>query len=77
MDFQFLPEDFDGKLSHLIEECGEVIAAIGKIQRFGIDNANPKLPTDQQETNREQLRRELKDLKHAISRVIPELWNDT
>lgn len=30
-----LPETFEGRLSKVVEECGEVLQAIGKLQRFG------------------------------------------
>lgn len=72
-DPRFLPEGFDKKLSHLIEECGEVLAASGKVQRWGLQSVNPLLPPEQQETNRDWLRRELTDLKQAIHRLEEEL----
>lgn len=72
--FEYLPQGFNGKLSHVIEECGEVLAAAGKTLRFGLESSNPL--TSDPETNREWLLRELKDLKQAISRIIPELWDD-
>lgn len=68
MDTRFLQDGFDKKLSHLIEECGEVVAAAGKLQRFGRESFNPLLPVEQQETNESWLRRELQDLKMAIAR---------
>jgi len=40
------------------EECAEVIQAISKISRFGIDNLKPGKP----KTNREHLEEELGDL---------------
>jgi len=40
------------------EECAEVIQAISKISRFGIDNFKPGKP----KTNREHLEEELGDL---------------
>lgn len=53
-------------ISHIAEECGEVIAAIGKAFRFGPNNVNPELPSDKQETNRDWILREVRDLKRAI-----------
>ena len=53
-------------LGHLIEECGEVLAAAGKTLRFGWDSFNPELPEDQRETNLAWLLRELADLDRAI-----------
>jgi len=41
-----------------LEECAEVIQAISKISRFGIDNLKPGKP----KTNREHLEEELGDL---------------
>ncbi len=68
-DQRFLQDGFDKRLSHLIEECGEVLAAAGKTQRWGADSGNPLLPAEQQEKNIDWLRRELGDLKQAISRL--------
>jgi hypothetical protein len=60
-------------IGRFIEECGEALAAAGKSVRFGLECVNPLLPEDQQETNREWLTRELKDLKSAIKALETEL----
>ena len=54
---------------HLIEECGEVQAALGKTIRWGIDNFNPFLPEDQRITNRQWVLNEISDLKIAIAKI--------
>ncbi len=54
-------------LSHLVEECGEVLAAAGKTLRFGPGSVNPELPATQQEKNIVWLSREIQDLKRAIN----------
>jgi len=46
----------------LQEECAEVIQAISKISRFGLDNFKPGKP----KTNREHLEEELGDLMAMI-----------
>jgi NTP pyrophosphatase (non-canonical NTP hydrolase) len=52
----------------LQEECAEVIQAVSKIRRFGIDNAKPGKP----KTNREHLEEELGDL-YAMIDILQEL----
>lgn len=66
---KYIRDDFDGSLGHLIEECGEVLAAAGKTLRWGWASVNPELPQEQQETNIVWLRRELEDLKGTIARL--------
>ena len=68
-DPRFLQNGFEKRLAHFIEECGEVLAAAGKTQRWGRDSVNPLLPAEQQESNEKWLRRELGDLKEAIARL--------
>lgn len=46
----------------LSEECAEVIQAISKVHRFGLDNYKPGKP----KTNREHLEEELGDLLAMI-----------
>ena len=46
----------------LSEECAEVIQAVSKINRFGIDNYKPGKP----KTNREHLEEELGDMLAMI-----------
>jgi len=46
----------------LQEECAEVIQAVSKISRFGIDNQKPGNP----KTNREHLEEELGDMLAMI-----------
>lgn len=69
VDYRFLQAGFDKQLSHLIEECGELLAAAGKTQRWGKKSVNPLLPTDQQETNIEWLKREMHDVELALTRL--------
>ena len=57
------------KFGYLVEECGEVQAAVGKTIRWGLDSYNPELPEEERETNREWVLRELKDLEQAIKIV--------
>ena len=71
-DPRFLQDGFDKKLSHLIEECGEVLAAAGKTQRWGRYSYNPLIDPQEQENNEEWLKRELADLKEAIARLEQE-----
>lgn len=63
---EYRPRTVGAKLGYLVEECGEVLAAVGKTQRWGLDSFNPELPEDRRETNRAWLLRELRDLKRAI-----------
>lgn len=50
----------------LQEECAEVIVAVSKISRFGLDNFKPGKP----KTNREHLAEELGDLQAMIDLCI-------
>ena len=52
----------------LQEECAEVIQAVSKISRFGLDNFKPGKP----KTNREHLEEELGDLQ-AMVEILQEL----
>lgn len=55
----------DERLAILLEECGEVIQCIGKIQRHGYHSWNPEVVGAT--TNRDDLAREVADLMAAIS----------
>jgi NTP pyrophosphatase (non-canonical NTP hydrolase) len=48
------------------EECAEVVVAVSKISRFGIDNLKPGKP----KTNREHLEEEVGDLMAMIDLMI-------
>jgi len=63
------PEDFDFCLAHVVEECGEVLAAAGKTQRWGRESVDPTLKEKYQETNEKWLLREIYDLEDALIRL--------
>ena len=75
-DPRFLQEGYELCLAHLVEECGEVLTAAGKTQRWGLFCANPLLPVGERETNILWLERELADLKQAIFRLEHALENE-
>lgn len=66
MNPKYRPKTTEQKLGYLVEECGEVLAAVGKAQRWGLDSTNPELPPPDRETNRDWIMREVKDLERAI-----------
>lgn len=68
-DPRFIQPSKEKELAHLVEECGEVLHAAGKIQRFGFEAVNPLLPKSEQEQNVAWLYRELGDLEGAIVRL--------
>jgi NTP pyrophosphatase (non-canonical NTP hydrolase) len=69
MKARYKPQTTDQKLGYLVEECGEVLAAVGKTQRWGLDSTNPEIPESEQETNRDWILRELDDLENAVTLV--------
>jgi NTP pyrophosphatase (non-canonical NTP hydrolase) len=69
----YKPETVEQKLGYLVEECGEVLSAVGKSIRWGLNSVNPEIPIEEQETNSDWIKRELKDLKRAIRLVEEEL----
>ena len=66
---RYEPRTCGQALGYLVEECGEVLAAAGKTLRWGPLSTNPTLPESEQETNRDWVLRELKDLEAAIKRA--------
>jgi len=62
-----LPDHAETERLHmLIEECSEVIKAATKILRHGWKSYNPDLPPEDRTTNREDLERELLDVKAVV-----------
>jgi hypothetical protein len=55
---RYLPMTLPNKLAQLAEEAGEVVAAVGKTLRFGLDSENPELPDGIREKNRVWLTRQ-------------------
>lgn len=53
-------------LDILQEECAEVVVAVSKISRFGLDNYKPNKPL----TNRQHLAEELGDLQTMIDLAV-------
>ncbi len=66
--FNQLTPSQDELLAVLAEECAEVVVAITKIQRHGLESRDPT--TSNSPTNREALTRELGDVLAAISLVV-------
>jgi NTP pyrophosphatase (non-canonical NTP hydrolase) len=73
---EYYPVSIFHKLGYLVEECGEVLAAVGKTQRWGLNSCNPE-PGASRETNREWILRELADLENACAIVRQALDGST
>lgn len=66
---EYEPETMEQFLGYVVEECGEVLHAIGKSQRWGLDSCNPELPPAKRESNFLWLKREIADLRGALDRL--------
>lgn len=56
-----------------IEELGELLAALGKAQRWGWQSSNPELSVEQRETNEAWVRREIADVRGALDNLVREM----
>ena len=54
------------RLALLAEECGELVQAIGKVLRHGLDSTNPLVPAGCGRSNRGQLEKEMGDVRAAM-----------
>jgi hypothetical protein len=68
VDTTYIRNDISSILAHMVEECGEVIAALGKTLRWGPNSFDPTVPVDLRERNYEWVLRELDDLESVIAR---------
>lgn len=69
----YMPKTTGQKLGYLAEECGEVLAAVGKTIRWGTESYDPTVGVNLRETNAEWILREIQDLKLAIKIVENDL----
>ena len=80
-DPNFMRPGLDFAVGKVIEEMGELQAALGKTLRFGWDSSNPLLPVEQRETNRDWVIREMRDLQGALDNFALEMevsrWRST
>jgi NTP pyrophosphatase (non-canonical NTP hydrolase) len=68
-DPNYFQDGFEKRLSHAIEECGEFLAAAGKLQRWGPKSVNPEIPPYARVTNLNWLRSEMQDVTEALARL--------
>ena len=73
-----LPKTFDGKMAKVMEECGEVLQAMGKVQRHGLvafDHGSSETPISPPRCyhNGADLLREMDELHDAMVVLAQEL----
>lgn len=66
-----LPQKYETKMAHVVEEAAEVILAYAKMQRFGKTAVDPK--TNIEYNNENDFVLEVRQLKYAIERYLKEL----
>lgn len=70
---KYMRPGLDFAVGKVVEELGELQAAIGKSLRWGWDSANPELPPSEQESNQRWVRREIADVRHALDNLEKEM----
>jgi hypothetical protein len=72
-DERYMRPGLDFAVGKLVEELGELQAALGKTLRFGWGSYNPELRPEERETNRDWVRREMEDVRGALDNLDKEL----
>jgi len=68
-DQKYMRRGIGFAMGKAIEEAGELLAALGKTQRWGWQSSNPELPPEQRETNEAWVRREIADVRGALDNL--------
>lgn len=66
-DPRYMRPGLDFATGKLVEELGELLAALGKTMRWGRDSFNPEVPPSAQEPNWHWIEREIDDVLGAIA----------
>ena len=72
-DPRYMRPGLDFARGKMIEELGELQAALGKSLRWGWTSVNPELPRNEQETNVAWVRDEMRDVRDALDNLEREL----
>lgn len=72
-DNRFIRDGLPFAANKMTEECGELIAALGKSFCYGWESYNPDLPISSREYNHDWVMRELLDVLEAGNRLKQEL----
>ena len=72
-DQNYMRAGLDFAVGKMVEECGELMAALGKTVRFGWKSSDPGLPMNERETNRDWVLREMNDTRDALDNLWREL----
>lgn len=75
-DARYMRPGLDFATGKLVEELGELLAALGKTMRWGRDSFNPELPPAAQEPNWHWIEREIDDVLGAIANYRKEAGTD-
>lgn len=70
---EYMRAGLDFAVGKAVEEVGELLAAIGKTQRWGWFSVNPELKPADQESNLAWVRREMEDVRGALDNLEKEL----
>lgn len=72
-DPRYMRPGLDFARGKVIEELGELQAALGKSLRWGWRSVNPELPRSQQVTNLVWVRAEMQDVRDALDNLEREI----
>jgi hypothetical protein len=72
-DLKYMRPGLEFARNKLIEECGELIQALGKTGRWGWDSYDPTVPESERESNELWVVREARDVEHALMNLYTEL----
>lgn len=74
-DLKYMRTGLNFAVGKVVEELGELQAALGKTIRWGWESYNPELPHNMRELNITWVRREMADVRDALDNLEKELEN--
>lgn len=74
-DERYMRPGVEFALARLNEECGELVSAIGKTMRWGLNSSDPS--SGVRESNEDWIYREMEDVEDAIKRFRAEVNKTT